>query len=322
MEIRKWLKDAGVNSVLSIPELKQELESLEKGSFEALDDFQLKGKMGQIHQGFQIRMPLLPRGRGIYRAVKVAERPSNKARISYPPVDRVTSNGRANRAGEVMFYGADPGAHQFGSCLQECRCQVGEFYAVSGWLTTEPMLFTHLGFSQKRLTALKSERELPHYTTYIFDERTEMLREWQARVFTQSVPDGREDLYRLPIALKEWAFGNGQPLSGMGPGAPTHISGIIYPSIAMWLLTDNVAILPNEVDSKMALFEVILLTVDSITKTGLPDGGTKTVFDIKPYDYARESDGGTLVWGQKSQVLRKFGQNLNLPVAPMVLAPD
>jgi hypothetical protein len=32
----------------------------------------------------------------------------------------------------------------------------------------------------------------------------------------------------------------------------------------MWLQGDNVAILPREVNTKLALFEVVLLTLDSV----------------------------------------------------------
>jgi hypothetical protein len=45
---------------------------------------------------------------------------------------------------------------------------------------------------------------------------------------------------------------------------PNTLSEVIYPSMATWLLTDNVAILPREVDTKLALFEVILFTLHSI----------------------------------------------------------
>jgi hypothetical protein len=48
------------------------------------------------------------------------------------------------------------------------------------------------------------------------------------------------------------------------PNAPDIFSGVIYPSVAMWLQGDNVAILPLEVDTKLTLFEVILLTLDSV----------------------------------------------------------
>jgi hypothetical protein len=69
--------------------------------------------------------------------------------------------------------------------------------------------------------------------------------------------------------LKEYSLAQiGQP----HPGGPDVISGIVYPSVATWALGDNVAILPSEVDKKLALVEVILLTYDSTEVIPTDDG--------------------------------------------------
>jgi hypothetical protein len=181
------------------------------------------------------------------------------------------------------------------------------------------MLFNHLGYSTAVLKTFKALRELPFFATIQNDsDRNALLRNWQARIFTQHVAAGQEHLYRLPIALTESALWNiGEPY----PGGPNLISGIIYPSIAMWALGDNVAILSSEVDQKMALVEVILLTQDAVELVSKEDGSTDTRMHVKPYDYARERQDGSLAWGQRSQIIHPDGVDAS-KLTPRVLPPD
>jgi hypothetical protein len=207
----------------------------------------------------------------------------HRSRVSYPPAQAVRIPGRLNRVGEVMFYGSFA---QFESCIHEGSWKVGDFFAVSAWLTTQPMLFNHLGYS---LEALRSKRDLPFYARIAQDsERNRLIREWEARVFTQRVPAGQEHLYRLPIALRDHALGE---IVGGAPGGPQGFSGVIYPSVAAWLMGDNVAIIPSEVDAKLALFEVILLTIDSVKEMRKAEDGSPPQVTAKAYDYARPGEG-------------------------------
>lgn len=171
------------------------------------------------------------------------------------------------------------------------------------------------------LQALKAaERVAPPFAQVSNDsEQNKIIREWQARVFTQQVPPGQEQLYRLPIALKDLGLSNvTQPHPSGGP--PT-FSGVLYPSVAMWALADNVALLPAEVNSKLALFEVILLTVDSTSEVATPDGGKTTTVKIKRYDTARADANGNLVWGQSSQLITPDGTSASKLPPPRVLPP-
>jgi hypothetical protein len=89
----------------------------------------------------------------------------------------------------------------------------------------------------------------------------------------------------------------------------------------MWLLGDNVAILPSEVDSKLALFEVILLTLDSVNETRRDDCSTETKKAMKTYDYARPDVNGNLKWGQRSQVIYPDGVDAS-QFTPTLLPPE
>ncbi len=149
-------------------------------------------------------------------------------------------------------------------------------------------------------------------------DKNRMLREWQARVFTQHVAAGKEELYRLPIALKDFAISD---MKQPDLSAPQQFSGIIYPSVALHLFGDNVAILPSEVDANLDLFEVALLTLDAVDRVTDGEGKTKTNWRLKPYDYARPNPEGKLVWGQKSQIVYAEGIDAN-QFQPMLLPPD
>jgi hypothetical protein len=300
----------------SLQELKDELDALERGSFTSLSDEELRDKIKQIQEGLSIQAPIIPVDKIIFRAVKVTQRPQRKARISYPPSAAVKSLGRCNRVGEVMFYGA---VNQFVSCIQELSWQPGDLFALSAWLTTAPMMFNHLGFSTETLGRFNAMRELPYFSNPESGaDRNWFIRQWQARVFTERVPVGQEHLYRLPIALKEAAL---WPIGQPNPQGIEKLSGIIYPSISTAALGDNVAILPSEVDKKMVLLEVNFLTVDSARK--ITSKGTSTAAEMRviAYDCARATDEGHLVWGQKSQIVPRGNDGMNLSDL-RVLPPD
>jgi hypothetical protein len=175
------------SALLSMDELGLELAALEAGSFLSLTDENLEARIRFLHKGFRFQCPVFPAGTTIFRAVRVATKPLDKGRLSYPPIDRVRANGRLNRAGEPMFYGS---LEQFGSCLCECRCAEGEHFAVSVWRTMKPLTFNHLGYSRETLDEVKARRELPIWANgKDDDERNVLIRAWQARVFTRIVPE-------------------------------------------------------------------------------------------------------------------------------------
>jgi hypothetical protein len=275
--------------LLPLAELQQELDALESGSFLQLTDEELLQKLRFLHGGFGGFAPVLPVGTVIYRAVLVNKRPSSASEISYPPRERVKVNGRLNKAGEVMFYGA---LDQFRSCLFECKAQVGQTFAVSRWQTKEKIKVNHLGYSQIVFDQAAAGRPLPDYVDPGgYGERNLAICNWQARVFTADVGVGKEERYRLPIGLKSLAIGVG------GPTDHNPYSGIQYPSIASQLRKDNIALFPWEVDRKLELSEVTLLTVDSpaaYPSTGPSPSGE---FDVRQLDSAHPDGKGKLVWG-------------------------
>jgi hypothetical protein len=287
-----------VNSLMPLDELRAELALLEEGAFTSISDEELLARIRRMQKGFRFSAPIFHPGTTIFRAVRVAEKPFYKARLSYPPLDRIHVNGRLNRAGEAVFYGS---LGDFGPCLCECRCAEGENFAVSVWKTMKPITLSHLGYSRKTVDQLNVKRDLPSWTESKHDtERNALIRAWQARVFTRIIPEGEEHLYRLGLAFRIFALGS---MVQTDSNLPDFFAGVTYPTISMWLLGDNVALLPSVVDSSLSLHEVIFLTVQSIVESPLKDGKKRT-YNTRFIDFARAFRvDGRLVWNGESTAL-------------------
>jgi hypothetical protein len=258
-----------MTSDLSIAELTKELERLESVDSQAEPADELLATLRKIHDGFNINAPLIPRGTLLYRAVKVEQKPRRIARISYPPSECVRSQGRANEKGQVMFY-ASIGARD--ACLFESDYQPGDTFAVSEWETTDDLLLNHLGYSSALLREAKSNREdLPKWAKHESDgEKIALLRDWQSRVFMRKASySAPAALYRMSIALSKLALD--QAVGGVGGRS---FAGIMYPSVAMWMNGDNVALLPSYVDSSLVLRKVDFILVSWRAD---PEGRVETV---------------------------------------------
>jgi hypothetical protein len=199
---------------LSIAELTEALERLDSVDSQAEPADQLLATLRKIHDGFNISAPLIPRGTLLFRAVKVEQKPRRIARISYPPSERVRSEGRANEKGQVMFY-ASIGARD--ACLFESDYQPGDTFAVSEWETTDDLLLNHLGYSSALLREAKSNRnDLPKWAKHESDDqKIALLRDWQSRVFMRKASYSRPAVpYRMSIALSRLALD--QAVGGVG----------------------------------------------------------------------------------------------------------
>jgi len=300
LDVNPLSTETGPGPLISLDALKAELNELEAGGFVSIGDDELLRRLRLIHGMFRFKSPLYESGTTLLRAVRVLERPSNQARVSYPPAAKIRANGRLNRAGEAMFYGATGDAASCVlACLLECHCSPGQYFALSRWRTTSPMILSHLGYSSETFDAAKVKRDLPHWAKVPEDsERQALIRAWQARVFTRTIPEGQEHLYRLSIALRDFAL---LPITPHHvPNIPQFFAGILYPSIAAYFLGDNVALLPSVVDTNLKLEEVVYLQVQTIQESPMPDGGKTTGYECRVEAVAKAVlPDGQLVWSQE-----------------------
>ncbi len=276
--------------VLSIEDLTQEMDALEKGSFTQFSDEELKDRIGRIYDQFMEELQELRAGEPLCRAVKVAERPAEASRVSYAPEKLISRPGRLNRVRQSIFYCS---SNPFAGIL-ECKPQIGDLFAVSAWIVNRTLRLAHLGYSEARA---HQARRTPFAIHPAESERNRLIRKWQGRVFTKFVDEGQEELYRLPIALKEIAmYPNGNSLT---------LSGVLYPSIASDLTADNLALIPSVVDQQLTLFEVLLFRIVDLIRHKRSDNSFELNLVVHLEDVARPHAKNLLVWGQQTQIRQR-----------------
>jgi hypothetical protein len=276
--------------------LEDSLALIEEQARAGADLDELERAISQAHSNYIYLTPGFEAGTLVYRAVHVSEKPHYQSRISYPPSEYVKRCGRLNVVGETVFYGS-LGAPA--NCFFECRAQVGNLFAVGTWQTTKLLYWDHFGYSQEAFRSLPSERMAPWQQYGIRESRTNLLRNWQAKVFTALVNDLQEDHYRLGIALSRWALNSKSKIP---------LAGLVYPSVAGKLSGDNIMIFPHVVDSSLELRRVDLVRVVSIDT--LETVKSATLGDIIGEVKARHLDSsfehrrdGRLIWNRESTAM-------------------
>jgi len=219
----------------------------------------------------------------IYRARKFgdASKPMNVAQLSYPPPTLVISDQRVNRAGTSVFYCcAIPEATYY-----ELNAKEGDRVVLSKWQFARPPRVNHIGFTPSAFNELGSRRAPPDFNVGIAHiehpmiqrDRNKLVEEFLAEVFTVPVVSGQNDhSYKLSIAISE--------ISLTGPG----FDGLLYPTVAMSANADNLALVPQYVDT-----HVRFVSADYLVVTHHAPSGTQTeLLDQCVFS----SIGGNLEW--------------------------
>ncbi len=273
----------------TLDELKSELDALEHGPLDHFTDEELVDRVLHLHHGYAQQFFSIREGDTLFRAVRVRDRrPRHRSEISYAPPAFVSRRGRLNRPGSSIFYSS---IHPYATLI-ECRAKVGDLFAVSAWRVRQPLVVGVLGHGQKASRSRAANSiclRIPGES-----DNNWMVREWQARIFVEKVPDDCEERYRLPNAFADLIL--------CGSEANKHDAkyscGIAYPSIAFDLVPDNIALPPWVVDERLDLVEVMLVTQDNNTH----ESGQRNLWNLRTYDFARPDTDENLVWGQSSQV--------------------
>lgn len=251
--------------------------------------------------GASVTTPAFEAGLEVYRAVRARERPKHKRDVSYPPPNCIRRNGRLNCAGEATFYGC---IGQAGVSFYECRATAGERFAIGFWRSKSKLVFNHIGYSTDDLfrrvpTRIRQDWMNP----YTPGTRDSVLHAWQADVFTREVQDGQEHLYSICIALARLAVRDVVAPEDK-PDYPREFAGVIYPSVALSKMGDNVVVRPSVIDSSFELTKVLwgeIRHVQPIDTSGEgPPGYIR--FNVLDASYAQRSD-GSLVWNSDGTAL-------------------
>ena len=176
--------------------------------------------------------------------------------LSYPPAS-VAATNRANRAGVPMFYGSQ----EMDNVTFELSAGVGQEVTVVCWETTADLHVIPVGFTERAFAAMKSPRRHAKWMN-ASELRTgkawqDEVHEYLAGLFTRKV--GRDSLhdYKLSIAASELLLGSHQ------------VDGLLYPSVALAGLFDNLCLKPRFVDSSLRFVRADLIKVTDIFDGGL-----------------------------------------------------
>jgi hypothetical protein len=195
-------------------------------------------------------------GQEFYRGTSYhAAIPRLQREISYPPADRVQSFSRANPPGKPVFYcSTDPDG-----VFRELRSRVGQYAVLAKWATTRRAYLHGIGYASIVFERANAKRPAPdHYRELdaSLDPTQRAVRDFLAQEFTKLVDPN----YRLTASIAE-AF-----LAG------DDISGIVYPTIMKNCNSDNVALLPEFVDSGLRLVDAEVVMIDKIREDGSIEG--------------------------------------------------
>ena len=192
----------------------------------------------------------------LYRATKHHNAvPRRIEDLWYPPAE-VAPSGRANRAGEPIFYcSSDPNC-----AWREIGIAVGQLAVVAKWVTTAPMVLHDLGYTDQVLKRAGSRRALPEHHRKFYESSLggpeKMIRDFLAMSFT----DPSSANYSLTTAIAEIHL------------RADEFSGILYPAVSKAADVDNLALRPAFVQSSMKLPWAQLVSVDEVSADGSISG--------------------------------------------------
>jgi hypothetical protein len=225
----------------------------------------------------KVRVPVFNAGVRLYRATRYhTGLPTLKENLWFPPADR-TPAGRANSSGRSVFYCS---AHQ-SPALAEIEAGPYNIVAISEWVTQDRMIVQDLGFEEQALRRFAVDRRQPHHLEDV-ENASEM--ELEARRFISDAFLAEDEAsYALTAAIAE-VFSEGDA-----------IAGIRYPSLALRGRSDNFALKPDYVRTRMRLEAATYYWLKSASEDG--------TYDFDPVaDLSGIDNDGSLSWTYRDHV--------------------
>ncbi len=230
----------------------------------------LRGWLRRKVDNYKVAITYINKSNVVFRGVRCELRPDKISRISYPPPEAIKTLGRLNREGQSRFYCSPaPPAVFF-----ELHAKSGDFIALSEWEVIEPLWMHNLGFHSQTLRQLGAqERSISNrqqLTNPISNEteKNKKIRHELSRAFTSDVPAGKEYKYKQSIAISElFLVLPASPLPQM-PEGPRHdkAAGIVYPALKLRGDADNLALLPEFVESSLKIKSVKYVKVEAVNE--------------------------------------------------------
>ncbi len=226
----------------------------------------------------------------IFRAVLWADKPKNKAQLSYPPAP-IVKFGRANIPHRPMFYG-NSGLQ---STILELEPSQGDRFVISKWRVKKNLILTCVGYTKRAFkgkSGMNRLLEIPwvdhNDINHLSHKRgNQYCEEFLAHEFTKRVSNGKEWEYKISAAISEMLM-NAKSF-GINGAPPIQIAGLIYPSEPNEGNSDNVAIKCDIADQSLEFVSVQYITVFSKTD--------QFVYKLVGLDYANSLlENGDIEW--------------------------
>jgi hypothetical protein len=213
-----------------LKEIKNKIETINLSEVEPNDLCELitsfvKGQPGWM---LKLRPPSI-----FFRGIIYPTKPEYFSNIIYPPT-KIAGQNRANRTGESMFYGS----FHLIAALFEINAKKGDYVAISKWGINKPVYLAQTGYLKKSFT---NRREMPPWGEFnhkAFNlEVSSFVDDYIAESFSQKIISNSQNVYKLTNAIAESFL------------RKKEIEGMLYPSVALNGLNDNIVLKPNIIHS-------------------------------------------------------------------------
>lgn len=279
----------------SIEEIQNAIQTIKELDLKSVEIDSIKELLKPILKGFVVNTPKFKPGLTLYRGRCCKAKPTNVCDLTYPPKEYIRSNQRVNRAGHPVFYCSTAREVLFFELDVKSKDKI----VVSKWETTEELLVNNVGYTRTCFSNLKSNRESQTWGEIKKDinipETNNLVNGFLSQEFTKIVPAGKEDLYKISIAIAEKLFSDDL------------FDGLLYPTIAMKANADNLAIKTQYIDEK----RIVIKSIEYIQINAKEDFKYK----ITVLDFANSfKEDGTIEWKGRLPhcVLREKGDELKL----------
>jgi len=169
----------------------------------------------------------------LYRCILYENKPQSFNDIIYPPKQFAKLN-RANREGIQVFYAACNRT----AALFEIGAKIGDTIAIGKWVFERSVKLANAGYSKINFSP---KREIPMWgkfddTSFNLEIRA-FVMDYIAEKFSQQINQSSPYLYKLTVGIAEAIM------------RKEHIKGIIYPTIKLAGLNDNIVLKKSVIDS-------------------------------------------------------------------------
>ena len=293
---------------ISINELRERITAIRRIDLKEADIDFLKERLEFLTGGFSKSCPVPHAGLRLYRGVPWASKPTKICDLHHPPIERVTTYGRANRPQIPLFYCSTgyPGP------FVEIDIKPGGFIALSIWETKEKIFLNSAGDKDFVLKKLGSNRNAQdafwwnknpqHLDTPV----NRFISNFYAGEFTKKIKKDEEYKYKISTAIAEHLMGTIVNFEQLPEDAPKNRKmGLLYPSIGAWGNMDNLVLYPETVEQALKFVSVEYIRIDEIKDQQ---------FRISRIDFANNiSTSGEIEWkGRLPQwELKSQGDTLN-----------